>query len=292
MLVSALAQAADKRLFSTVRATDLRKGPDESSAVLGRIPKGTVVKHSGKAKGDYLEVEVELTQGSVEGWIPAFAAPARVRDESGATDDGPSASGEPRRSEPDEPTDSYRPVRRVKIPSDEGLLMRREPSFFYGVQGGGGLSILSAPAVSANFFMGPAIMAGAHAGYFLSRVVPVRFEVNYHLLNGNDPEGKAKSIAIGFIQVSGSISYYLEQFELFGGVGYGLGISVGDIDPKIKINSAQDFSGLFFHGGLGYLVPLSDISNLAIRVRYDFGFNQAYVAPQAASAMLYLEFRG
>ena len=284
---------ADTRLFSTVRASDLRKGPDESSAVLGRIPKGTVVKYSGKAKGEFLEVEVELTQGSVEGWIPIFAVPSRVRDEAGVSDDdGPSASGEPRRSEPDEPTDSYRPLRRVKIPNDEGILMRREPSFFYGVQAGGGVSILSAPAVSANFFMGPSIFAGAHAGYFLSRVVPVRFEVNYNLMNGSDPLGAIKSISIGFLQVSGAISYYLEQFELFGGVGYGLGISVNDIDPKIKINSAMDFSGLFFNAGMGYLVPLSDISNLAIRVRYDFGFNQVFVGAQSVSGMLYLEFRG
>ncbi len=263
--------------------------------MIGRVPKGTVVKYSGKAKGEFLEVEVELTQGSVQGWIPLFAVPRRVREDAGVSDSqssGPDTRPEIRRTEEDQLEESYRPIRRVKIPSDEGILIRREPSFFYGIQAGGGVALMSAPAVSSNFFMGPAIYTGAHVGYFLSRVVPIRFEVNYALMSGTEPTGKINPISIGFIQTGVSISYYLDQFELYGGASFGLGVSVNDIDPKIKIATPMDFSGAFFHAGIGYLFPLGDISNLAIRIRYDYGGNQSFVAPQAVSGLIYLEFRG
>ncbi len=262
--------------------------------MLGRIPKGTVVRYQGRAKNGFVEVEVELVQGSVTGWLPVSAAPKRFQDESPSAGDDEDEDGKSlRRSDDTEENEqTYRPLRRVKVPSDEGILLRREPSFFYGIQAGGGGAMLDAGVVSADYFVGPAVWAGGHVGYFLSRAIPVRFELNYNLQSGAEPTQKIAPISIGFVHVGASISYLLEQFELFGGLSYGMGISVSDIDPKIKIAGPQDFSSVFFNVGAGYIFPLSDITNLAVRLRYDVSFNRAPVGFQSVSGMIYLEFRG
>jgi len=281
-------------MFATQRPADLRKDADENAPLLGRVPKGSVVRYQGKAKNGFVEVEVELVQGSVSGWLPVMAAPKRFQDTtSGGDGDDEDKQDKLRRSDETEENEAvYRPSRRVKVPSDEGILLRREPTFFYGVQAGGGASILDAGVVSADYFMGPAILAGGHVGYFLSRAIPVRFEINYNLQSGSEPTQKIAPISIGLVHVGASISYLLEQFEVFGGLSYGFGVSVSDIDPKIKIAGPQDFSSIFFNVGAGYIFNLSDITNLAFRLRYDVSFNRAPVGFQSIVGMIYLEFRG
>ncbi len=245
-----------------------------------------------------MEVEVELVQGSVTGWLPMAVVPKRFRDDAGGgktgSKDGPDEeAGVSRRN--DDPADSepqLRSNRRVKVPTDEGILLRREPTFFYGVQAGGGLAILDAGVVSANFFQGPAVYAGGHVGYFLSRAIPVRLEIQYNLMSGTEPTGKIAPINVGFLQTGLAISYLVDQFEIYGGISYGFGISVSNIDPKIKINSPMDFSSLYFGGGLGFSIPLSEISNLILRARYDISASSTPVGFQSISGLIYLEFRG
>ncbi len=286
-------RAADKALFATQRPADLRKEAEENAPLLGRVPKGTVVRYQGKSKNGFVQVEVELVQGSVAGWLPVMAAPKRFQEESTAVVDAEDSQDKLRRSDDTEESEvTSRPSRRVKVPSDEGILLRREPTFFYGVQAGGGAALLDAGVVSADYFVGPSLFGGGHVGYFLSRAIPVRFELNYNLEAGSEPTRKIAPISVGFVHAGVSISYLLEQFEMFGGLSYGIGISVSDIDPKIKVAGPQDFSSVFFNAGAGYIFNLNDITNLALRLRYDFSFNRAPVGFQSIAGLIYLEFRG
>ena len=160
-----------------VKRTDLRKRPADDSPSLGRIPKGTIVTLTGERQNGFVAVEVELEEGSIEGWLPKDTLNKAARNELPPVEGDEAAEKLPvrRRSdvEPDEEDEEVliRPRSRMRVPKDEGLLLRRDPLFIYGLQVTGGLS-MQVPDYTTEEYMGPAFGAGAHVclGQHIARV--------------------------------------------------------------------------------------------------------------------------
>lgn len=293
----ARAEAKAGTAAQIIRAVDLRKRSEDDSASLGRLPKGTIVSLTGEIKNGYVAVEVELEEGSISGWVPRTALNRQARenlpeDPRSMKEDEDEEIKRPKRSDEsdDEEPVVIRPRSRIKVPKDEGLLMRRDPSFFYGVHVGGGAAILNASAVTGDMFVGPAIVAGGQVGYHISRNIPVRLELSYLSVSGSEPQGQ--SMSFGFADIGGYVSYFIDDFEVFAGASYAYGISVGDLPKQILNNTAPDFSSLFFAGGVGYKINLGEVTDLVLRVRYNVSFMRDPLATQTIQAIGYLEFRG
>lgn len=281
-----------------MKRTDLRKRPADDSPSLGRIPKGTIVTLTGERQNGFVAVEVELEEGSIEGWLPKDTLNKAARNELPPVEGDEASEKLPvrRRSdvEPDEEDEEVliRPRSRMRVPKDEGLLLRRDPLFIYGLQVTGGLS-MQVPDYTTEEYMGPAFGAGAHAGYFLTRNLPVRAEVGYLLQSSSDSTGN--SISIGFLEFAGSVSYMIDEFEIFGGAQYLYGLSFGEAAPPALnklIVGPEDFSSIYIMGGLGYRIPVSDVTSLNLRGRYSFSFLRAPIGFSLFTLQAFLEFRG
>ncbi len=182
----------------------------------------------------------------------------------------------------------------MKIPKDEGILLRREPTFTYGLLAGGGVTLLStAPSVASDYFIGFAFTAGGHIGYHISRNITVRFEGAYTGVNGSNPS-VPQALNFGFIEGDLSLSYYVDDIELYAGLQYAYGVSIGsDIPTRLALpGGAADVSTIAIQAGAGYRIPLGDVSNLVLRARYSFGFLREPVGFQNILAIAFLEFRG
>lgn len=258
----------------------------------------------GEVKEGYASVEVELEDGTVEGWVPREVLNRSAREslpEDSRKDvdeeEDEDVPPKPNRRRSDEPDDDEavvtRPRSRLRVPKDEGLLLRRESTFFYGIQAQGGLSMLQTD-VSTNVLSGISFGGGAHIGYYVSNNIVLRLEAGYLLTNGSDPDGTIIPISIGFLDSALSVSYYIDNFELYAGVGYLFGISISDLPAGLKtsIAGASDLSTAIGEGGAGYRIPISDVTGLVIRARYTFGFIRSPVGVSVIQGMAFLEFRG
>lgn len=266
-----------------VREVHLKKDPSEDAPSLGRLPRGTILTLKGDRRNGFAEVGVELEQGSVEGWIRIDALNRRARGE-----DVEEESDSVRIEEEEEDAEP-RPRRKKKIavPQDEGLLLRRDSSFFYGLQAGGNFGILASETTD---YMGPGFMAGAHIGFFLDRNIPLRFEVGYLSLSGTAEDDT--QISIGFLESSVAFSYFIEQFELFGALSYAYGMNVSNLPTDLLSFEAADFSKLFGGGGIGYQFSLGEVTDLTLRARYMISFGQDPVMFQTFALQFYFSFRG
>jgi hypothetical protein len=267
-----------------VREVHLKKDPSDDAPSLGRLPKGTILTLRGDRRNGFAEVSVELETGSIDGWVRIDSLNKRARGED--VDDG--SSERIRIQEGEEEVDVPRPRSRIAIPKDEGLLLRRDSSFFYGVQVGGAFAITQ--SASTDYF-GIGLVGGAHLGFYIDRNLPMRVEVSYLQQNGAAQDGTF--IDLGFIDTALSASYVIDRVELFGAIGYAYGISTSDIaDTSVTFESPSDLSTVFAGGGVGYAFPIGEVTDLAIRARYMFGFLQTPVAFQSITLQFYFQFRG
>lgn len=267
---------------STVREVVLKKEPSEDAPSLGRLPKGTILTLKGERRNGFAQVDVELESGTADGWVRIDALNRRARGED--VDEG--SSGKLRITEEEESGET-RPRSKIVVPKDEAVLLRRESSFFYGLQAGGNFAIIQSDATD---YMGIGLVGGAHLGFYLDRAFPARLEVGYLQMAGTSVDDFP--LNFGFIDTSVSVGYLIDRFELFGSFSYALAVSSSEVPADIKFGEVSELSSLYGGGGLGYTFPMGEVSDLAIRLRYMLSFLQQPVALQGISLQFYFQLRG
>jgi hypothetical protein len=270
------------------REVSLRKEPSESSPSLGRLPKGTILTLQGQEKDGFIAVDVELEEGSIEGWLPKDAVSKVGGEDEASVAKKKKVEDDDDESEEEAPPPIVKPKRKVKIPKDEGLLLRRDPVFFYGIQAGLGESFLHDN--QGNLFTGLALNAGGQVGFYIDRGFTARIEVSYEQLNGSaDPN---INVQYAFIDMAAIGGYWLDDFELFAGFQYAYGISLTDIPGGGKVDGASDLSNLGVVGGAGYRFHIGELTDLVVRAKYFYSFLSAPLNFQAGTLSVALIFRG
>ncbi len=266
-----------------VRESVLKKDPNNDASSLGRLPKGTIMTLKGEQQNGFVEVEVELEEGSIQGWVLQKDINRRARGE-----DVEEAGDEKFQvDEGDEKVKRIRPRGKISVPKDEGLLLKRDSSFFYGVQAGGSYGILQSTSTD---YMGIGITAGGHLGFFLDRAVPMRLEVGFTQLAGTSNQDVG--ITIGCVDAAASISYMIDRFELFGTLSFLYATGVSNLPKDINIAAAADLSNGYGGGGIGYVFPVGEVTDMAIRARYLISFGADPLANQLIALQFFFSFRG
>jgi hypothetical protein len=259
---------------------------------------------------------VELEDGDLEGWVRRDSISRESFDEGDERPAPPPKKvtrirrdGEEQLGD-DEPR--LRPRGRIKVPKDEGLLLHRDTTFFYGLHGSGSLVIMQDSG--GNSYIGPGFSAGVHGGLFLADNIPIQIEVGYTYLSGaltgsstsssssgsgSSSSGSSStgtvtvsSISFGFLDAGASIKYGIDNFELFGTLKYSYGIGVSNLPTTITISSAADLSSLWVGGGAGYRIPLSDMTDMSLRASYGISFLRSPVGFQTLSLGVAIDFKG
>lgn len=271
--------------------TDLKRRPKTSSRAKGRLPDGSVLTVIGKQRGDFQLVEVVLEDGSkLEGWVNMNAIEplensAKTKTKTRAFDN--------------------RPAKRIVIPPDEGLLLRREPSFYFGVQLGGNFAIIQpAQTITENSYLGVGFLGGGFIGFYLDNNIPLRFEVNYLQFAGTDPndvtgsQGGLNKLNYGFLEIAVVPAILVGDFELFGGIGYALGLGIASDpqnfspNPGEELNSPADLSSLSGHVGAAYTFSLSRDILMSLKGRYTIHFKTSPILFMGFAGLVSFQLRG
>ncbi len=261
-----LSEASPSDVSSTRKETELRKDPYADSESLGLLPAKSLVTLTGEEKGKYVQVEVELEEGVVQGWIESKSLAKKEVSE-----------GEESEEEAERKIIKVRKAKKkrktIPVPSDEGILLGRQPTFSYGFFGGGHLDFMSVEtpedSVSGYGFMG-----GATLSFVLDPTFRLRTEVDYTVHSGVN--GTDKLLSFGFLDmaVTGEIPIS-SAFYVLGGFQYSMGIGIDNADSVVSSNSvasASDVSGIWGLAGVGYKFSIGETSSLSLRARYAGAF--------------------
>jgi hypothetical protein len=254
--------------YETNKSTSLYEEPDASSKNLGLLPKATILEWKEEIKNGFAKVKVELEdEEPIEGWIKID------------------------RVKPALPVEEIKKKKaKIFVPEDEGLLMRREASFLYGVQAGADYSIIQT-SVGTDNYTGIGILGGGYVGAFLDKDFPIRFEFNFFQTTGTSSVDFI-NLGFNFFEVGIVPSYMLSNFEIFGGLSYAFGLGMADIPTGITVTgpSAQSSPGAQI--GVGYHIPTSSPLEVAFRLKYSTLFNRGNFAFNIISLLIGLEFHG
>jgi len=264
-----LAEEAPGDIVSTRRETELRKEPYPDAESLGILPVKSIVTLLGEEKGRFVQVEVELEEGSLTGWVEISV----VRRKKKAEEESP----EPEVAE-EEPAKKVIPVKkyqskkkkkRIAIPQDEGLLLKRDSTFSYGAVVGGHLDMIRVEVPESDF-SGNGFSLGATVSFVLDPNFRLRTELVYSNHSGID--SNERMVAMGFMDLSALGEVPLTtSFSIFGGIQYSFGIGLDNeaqgIDPQ-TLETASELSGFWAQGGLGYRFSVGEQSYLTLRGRY------------------------
>lgn len=237
---------------------ELRRRPSDQASSQGKLPVNTIVVLVGKSRGDYQLIEVELEDGTMlEGWVNENALQ-------------PNDPGLPPAPEPELRPENFKG--RVVVPQDEGLLLRRKQSFFFGAQLGGNYGIITPPEPNNLTYSGIGLLGGAFAGFYASDNFPVRLEINYSQITGGSPDDPAL-LVFGFLEIAAVGSYRLGALEVFGGAQYNLGISINELPtvnflPSEPVSTPADVSSPAVQVGAGYHFKVGKDLDVSARVRY------------------------
>lgn len=269
-----------------VKETNLLRGPQEDAEIVGKLPKGTILTTLGDSEGDFIKVEVELVDGIEQGWIS---------EESVKSSDQQRKDDEKADKKSDKKNRKGKKKKRQKLPDDELAVIRREPTFAYGIYGGGNYGLL-ASSDSEELYMGFGGQGGGFIHWFLNRESAIGLQLGITQLSGaqatiNPSTGLAKTGTARLFDVTAIYEYLYQQFRFFGGLQYSFGIGIADFPPTHP-PSASDLSGVWLRIGGGYAFPLSDVVNLVAKGIYGISFNREYVGFQSFGVSVYLEFRG
>lgn len=216
-------------------------------------------------------------EGDAEGWVPEKFIQIPEPDE--APKDGAEKKGPPKKKEP---------LKRGAVPKDEALLLKRDPTFLYGVFLGGNFNVIHTQFTNGPF-TGVGFTGGGHAGLFLGKDLTIRGEVGYTLTSGVSDEGNA---SFGLVDVGVHLDYSIDRFVVSGGVQYSAGIGIGDISKIIKIGTAADVSSLWGVFGGGIRFPISEVLAFVVRGRYGISFTRAPIGFQTMGVLGFVEIRG
>lgn len=250
---------------STRRETELRKEPYPDSESLGVLPAKSIVTLTGEEKGKYVQVEVELEEGSVTGWIELKTLSKKEPTEE---------------KEEDQPEKNVIKVRKPKkkrktiaVPSDEGVLLGRQSTFSYGFFAGGHIDFMSVETPQDSL-TGYGFMGGATLSFVLDPTFRLRTELDYAVHSGANTTSKILSLSFLDLSVSGEIPLGA-AFYVLGGLQYSLGVGIDNSDSVASVTSlasASDVSGLWGLAGVGYKFSAGETSSLSIRARYAGAF--------------------
>lgn len=274
--------------------TDLFAEPDELSPSQGRLPEGSLLRLLGKRKGAYESVEVELTDGIAEGWVRRRMLNLKVQEqqqenwEKKERRKGLSEEGEGKRKS--------RRSGKMYIPEDEELLLKRHTSFFYGL-------VFEIPVAYiedslGNLFTGPNYRLGAHVGFYLTKSMPMRFELAYARMAGTSdtasPVGADQSFEVGFADLRTQLEYELGDFSLLGYVQYsfGTGVNAAPSTTAGLFSQASSLSSLWLGGGAGYRVRFGESNRLLMQLTYGMSLKTDPVGFQAFGVRFLWEIRG
>ena len=259
------AEPSPSDVSSTRRETELRKDPYVDSESLGLLPAKSIVTLTGEQKGKYVQVEVELEEGVVQGWIESKAlAKKEVREEE-------------QEEESDQKIINVRKAKKkrktIPVPSDEGILLGRQPTFSYGFFGGGHLDFMSVQ-IPEDSVSGYGFLGGVTLSFVLDPTFRLRTEVDYAVHSGVN--SKDNLLSFGFLDMSVTGEIPLGgAFYVLGGFQYSMGIGIDNTDSVVSSNSvasASDVSGIWGLAGVGYKFSIGETSSLSLRARYAGAF--------------------
>ena len=244
------------------RETELRKEPYPDSESLGVLPTKSLVTLTGEEKGNYVEVEVELEEGSLVGWIDSKIVKTIKPEE----DSSPLQSDEPKVIKARK---SKKKKKTIPVPSDEGILLRRNPTFSYGALVGVHYSMILV-SESNQDVVGTGFTGGATLSFLMDPSFRIRTELAYTTQSGFNTNDRLLSFTFADLSVAGEL-FLGDSFFVFGGFQYSFGLGFDNtegVTPSDKITTASDVSGIWGQGGLGYRFSAGDFSFLSIRLRY------------------------
>jgi len=271
LAVPAQADVTAGDVSSTRRETELRKEPYPDSESVGILPAKSLVTLTGEEKGKFVEVEVELEEGSVTGWIELKALSKKKSEDGDESDES-----EPKIIKSRQPK---KKKKAVAVPSDEGILLGRNPTFSYGFVGGGHLDFLTVedPEVKVS---GYGMLGGATLSFILDPTFRLRTEIDYSVHSGTTDQNKLLSFSFLDISATGEIPLST-HFYVLAGIQYSLGIGLDNADSVAsvqKVAAASDVSGIWGLAGLGYRFSVGEMSSLSLRARYAGAFMMSPVS--------------
>lgn len=244
---------------------------------MGKLPNGTVFTFLGDRENGLAKIRVELEKNEeIEGWISEKLLKAKATEK------------EPTKAEVEPPKKVNQPTKRGAVPKDEAALLRREPSFQYGIYGGPNFNILSHSGGEGTY-NGMGFTGGAFLGFFIDKEVTLRVEGGYSLHNGTGGDG---ILSFGLIDLGVAGEYKIDRFSLFLGLRYDMGIGIGNIPRTVPLETAAELSSLWTDLGAGFRFPINDFTAFVARAKYGFSFVRIPVAFQAFSVLGYLEIQG
>lgn len=250
---------------TTRRETEVRKEPYPDAESLGILPAKSLVTLTGEEKGKFVEVEVELEEGSLTGWIESKVLSKKETEENQEGGDEEKTIIKARKPK--------KKKKAVAVPSDEGILLGRTPTFSYGFLVGGHFDFLSVETPQ-NSLRGYGFLGGGSLSFVLDPNFRLRTEVDYSVHSGVTETDKL--LSLGFLNISATGEIPIgSQFYILAGLQYSFGIGIDNTDTVVSAQSvaaASDVSGIWGLAGLGYKFPLGEISNLSIRGRYAGAF--------------------
>lgn len=270
-----------------IREAPIYRGPSLTSRKHGFLPGGTLVTLKGERKDELIAVTVELEDRTIDGWMKANGIDMS-EDESAAVSDGLGPEGQ-KKTHPK----AVLHAKRLSVPEDEGLLIRREPTFIYGLRGGTVFSIIEDPA--ANRYIGFGFTGGGEIGTFLTAEMPLLLSVAYTAINtypttGTTPTGSP--VGIGYLDVGATVQYWIGSFELAATGTYSWAMGVTAMPTTIQFGSVQELSTIWISGGGGYRIPLSGFTTAIVRLDYSMALINSPITIQKIGLQLALDFSG
>lgn len=279
-------------IAETVVETDLLPEPDDLSSSQGRLPEGTLLRLLGKRVSGFENVEVELVDRIAEGWIRRKDLNLKAQEEQNEKWD--KREKRPRRRDNTDAAERKRREDRIYVPKDEVLLIRRTPSFFYGLVGEVPLAYISNSA--NDFFSGLNFRIGAHIGFFITQSMPLRFEVAYARMAGSadaaSPAGAGATMEVGFVDLRTQLEVQFGSFLALGLVQYSFGAGVGSAPATPTFGSAGSLSSFWLGAGGGYRIGFSDGNSIVLQATYSMSLLRDPVGFQAIGFRILWEVRG
>lgn len=265
----ALAEEAPGDVVSTRRETELRKEPYPDAESLGILPVKSIVTLTGEEKGRFIQVEVELEEGALTGWVEAAAVRRKKRIEEASPETEVAEEEPAKKIIPVKKYQSKKKKKRIAIPQDEGLLLKRDSTFSYGAVVGGHLDTIRVEVPESDF-SGNGFSIGATVSFVLDPNFRLRTELVYTNHAGTD--SNERLLAMGYMDLSALAEVPLTaSFLIFGGIQYSFGIGLDNedqgIDPR-TLETASELSGFWAQGGLGYRFSVGEQSYFTLRGRY------------------------
>ncbi|MBY0370873.1 SH3 domain-containing protein [bacterium] len=270
---------------------ELRKNPDRSAESHGLLPKGTFVRVLGEVQDRFVNIEVELENGVMEGWVPENSVSA------GDLSDSPRGL-RPRpetltAQEPDEaapPPVKGKKRRSRRVPEDEEILMRRKTSFFYGAAAAVNYAFINAS--DGTQFTGMGFGVGGHIGFFADKDIPMRLEIGYLDIGGIDDT--ARQVHFGFIEAGVSVAYQSNGLEIFAKALWAFTANISNLPTNLNNTSLpmSAYGGPWLGAGAGYRWELSQLLSLTARGGYQFALMSNTFSYHVIGAQFLFDIRG